>query len=725
YKVYRNVKDYGAVGDGKTDDTAAINAAIADGNRCGNGCGTSSVKGALVYFPSGTYLVSSSLYSLYNTQLVGDPGSWPVLLVAPSFAGAGVITSDVYIGDNIEWYKSQSNFYRQVRNFLIDMSQCQTSGVWGVHWQVGQATSLQNLFFHMTDSSTSTQIGIFAEDGSGGFMSDLFFYGGNTGITCGNQQFTVRDLSFFGTWRAVSMLWDWGWTWKGLNVLDATFGIWFQSSNVGGSMYVLDSSFENVVTAFFITTPTAGVHQEVLLNIDNFAMKNVATGVLTSNFTVALAGGTRTVAGWTYGQIYDAKTPNGRWVTGEESALHPVTPSLTTSSGSYFTFSKPQYSGTDANTQWVTAQLVAKGDGVTDDTASLAFLFSVALQYGYYVFFPAGSYIITDTLRIPTGVNVAGACWAQIVATGANFADVNNPRVAVQVGAPNDVGSVQIQDLLVTVKGNTAGAILMEWNVKQSSQGSAAMWDTHFRIGGAKGTSLTATDCPTLTGKINPKCIAASMTLHVTKSSSAYLENVWAWTADHDLDTTSETQVDIYTARGVLIESQGPVWMVGTASEHAALYQYALDGAKDVWMGMIQTESPYYYPAPVAPQPFNTTGQFPGDPSFASCQDTGCKAAWALTLNSSSNVQITGAGLYSWYSNNYSQNCVDTQNCQDSLVTTQNSGDVYLLNLYTVGAINMVVPDPAVSLPTIKAASNTFQNAHPFVAGVSRWQYTH
>lgn len=46
----------------------------------------------------------------------------------------------------------------------------------GIHWQVSQATSLENLVFNMpkaTDDETTTAVGIFTENGSGGFVADL------------------------------------------------------------------------------------------------------------------------------------------------------------------------------------------------------------------------------------------------------------------------------------------------------------------------------------------------------------------------------------------------------------------------------------------------------------------------------------------------------------------------------------------------------------------------
>lgn len=46
----------------------------------------------------------------------------------------------------------------------------------------------------------------------------------------------------------------------------------------------------------------------------------------------------------------------------------------------------------------------------------------------------------------------------------------------LRVGAEGDTGVVELQDLMFTTVGPTAGVVLMEWNVAQDEQGSAAMW---------------------------------------------------------------------------------------------------------------------------------------------------------------------------------------------------------------------------------------------------------
>lgn len=51
-----------------------------------------------------------------------------------------------------------------------------------------------------------------------------------------------------------------------------------------------------------------------------------------------------------------------------------------------------------------------------------------------------------------------------------------------------------------------------------------------------------------------PQCQGAHTLLHVSSTGSGYFENIWAWTADHDLDNhLAQGQISIYTGRGVVV----------------------------------------------------------------------------------------------------------------------------------------------------------------------------
>jgi glucan 1,3-beta-glucosidase len=165
------------IGDGSTDDTAAINKAISSGNRCGKNCDSSTTTPALVYFPPGTYVVSKPIVQFYYTQIVGDAVDLPVIKASPDFAGMAVIDADPYNDDGSNWYTNQNNFFRAIRNMVIDLTAMPKGSGAGIHWQVGQATSLQNIRFEMIKGggSANKQQGIFMDNGSGGFMSDLTF----------------------------------------------------------------------------------------------------------------------------------------------------------------------------------------------------------------------------------------------------------------------------------------------------------------------------------------------------------------------------------------------------------------------------------------------------------------------------------------------------------------------------------------------------------------------
>ncbi|KAF3912036.1 hypothetical protein ABW21_db0200764 [Orbilia brochopaga] len=727
-KVFRNVKDYGAKGDGKTDDTEAINKAVSDGNRCGQDCGSSSVTPAVVYFPSGTYLVSSPVIQYYMTQFIGNPHSRPVIKASSSFIGLGVITSDVYIpgASGAEWYINVNNFFRSVRNFVIDVTDGPNQDelavpMAGIHWQVAQATSLENIAFRMSTKPGNNQYGIFMENGSGGMMANLDFRGGKLGAMFGNQQFTTRALSFRGCETAIQVLWDWAWTMKSVTIsnckvgFNITGGAGTKDTQGTGSLLLLDSNISD--TPIGILTSLRMAEQQTTLYISNLGLTNVPVAIKEARGATLLQGGTTKIASWGFGRTYGSANSEGRFQSGGVLTPQAPLPEILADSDFGFTeMGRDGYTATDTMHFFnIKGNGGAKGDGVADDTQAI----NDALKNGAdkIIFFPHGIYKITDTIFVPAGSRIVGSAWSQIMASGSAFQNIRKPKVAIRVGRKDEKGIVEIQDMLFTAQGPTAGLIMLEWNIAGDKEsGYPKMWDCHVRIGGAIGTNLQSADCPKGAG--TDKCIAASMLLHMSKSGNGYWENVWAWVADHDLDTKEQGQIDIYSARGILIQSQGPTWLYGTGSEHNVLYQYQFSDAKNIFMGMIQTESPYFQPAPVAPKPFMgsiATQNFPGDPKFVSCKDGAhnCAFSWALRIIRSSDIYIYGAGLYSWF-DNYSQDCLKTESCQQKGVYINRSNSIWIYNLVTKATVEMV--SPAGGKPTI---AKTNQNG--FCATILGW----
>ncbi|KAI0411251.1 glycoside hydrolase family 55 protein [Xylaria grammica] len=728
YKVYRNVKDYGAKGDGKTDDTIAIQSAIGDGDRCAPGtCASTSTTNAVVYFPAGTYLVSSSIVSYYATHLVGNPNSLPILKATADFSGFGVIDGAQYqAGGSLPWIATNI-FWRQIKNFIIDTTAIPaTNAATGIHWPTSQATSLQNIVFQLSSDAGTQHQGLFIEDGSGGFMNDLVFYGGLYGAVFGNQQFTVRNLTFYDAVTAISQIWNWGWTFQSISINNCTVGLDIatrdaSNKEVVGSATFFDSSFTDTKIAFNVSrnsdsSPRTGGS----LAIENVSLKNVGTAVQYGPTQAALLAGTTassTIDSWVSGQVYHPNGPNK--VAGAQTPFSR--PASLLINGKYYQRSKPSYADLPSSSFSSVRAGGAKGDGKTDDTAALQIVITAAAASGKVVYFDAGTYIVTSTLFIPAGSKIVGEAYPAIMSSGSFFNDVNSPKPVVQVGNSGDSGVVEWSDTVVSTRGAQAGAILIQWNLASPSGSPSGLWDVHTRIGGTIGSGLTYADCPStpLSTAINYNCRSGHTSMHITTSANnVYLENVWLWNADHDVDDAQLRQITVYSGRGLLVESKvGNIWLVGTSVEHHVRYQYQFRNTQNIYAGQIQTETPYYQPNPSARSPYPLISA--SDPNFdVSCPKAtaapNCAEAWGLAVQASKNVLVYGAGLYSFFSN-YNTSCSAagaSTLCQQGMVLydAASTTNFRIYGLNTVGAYGMIYRD-TVRLATYDYNINVFPSS--------------
>ncbi|PVH89721.1 glycoside hydrolase family 55 protein [Cadophora sp. DSE1049] len=178
-------------------------------------------------------------------------------------------------------------------------------------------------------------------------------------------------------------------------------------------------------------------------------------------------------------------------------------PSLLDGSDNIFACSKPTYGNLGAGS-FVVATDTCNNMSERDQSDNINRL--LANNVGKPIYFPSDVYLVEKTIEIPVNTIIVGELWPQIMDTGDLFSDENNPQ---RVGKSGDSGIVVISDMLFSVKGPTRGAIMMEWNVHESTQGSAAMWDSHFRVGGGYFSDLTIEQYPKSTADTDRNCMAA------------------------------------------------------------------------------------------------------------------------------------------------------------------------------------------------------------------------
>jgi glucan 1,3-beta-glucosidase len=400
----------------------------------------------------------------------------------------------------------------------------------------------------------------------------------------------MRNLTFHGVHTAINQIWDWGWTYHGINIYNSSIGLDMSSGGTGGqsvgSVTFIDSSMTDTKVGILTAHTTGSDNQPPTagsLIVENVQLNNVPVAIQGPNGVTYLAGttGSMTIPAWGQGHSYTPKGPN--------NFQGPIQPfprpgSLLVGAGRFYARSKPQYATTPVSQFSSVRDGGAKGDGITDDTAALNKVISSAAESGKIVFFDAGTYKVTSTINVPAGSKIVGESYSVIMGSGAFFSDMKKPQPMVQVGKNGEEGTVEWSDMIVATQGPTAGAILIEWNLASPTNNPSGMWDVHSRIGGFAGSSkylfkvqdifkplttnvdLQLANCPKTPAQsnvVNPNCIAAFMTMHVTKSGRGlYLENVWLWTADHDMDDPGLQQITIFTGRGLYVESdEGELWL--------------------------------------------------------------------------------------------------------------------------------------------------------------------
>lgn len=202
-----------------------------------------------------------------------------------------------------------------------------------------------------------------------------------------------------------------------------------------GSLFVQDSVFENTANAIVSFSPSENPGtNNTGITLDNVQFKGVTNAIIDKTGKTWLAGSVGSVDTFVLGPIYDDLkrqfTFGTQFTTPRQSGL--VGPPVGLPKPMYFERIRTQYENLPAS-QFVSMKkngakgkatlssfpffLTISGDGATDDTAAFQNVINQNAGTSNIIFVDAGSYVLTDTIKVPPGAKIVGELWAQLVAS--------------------------------------------------------------------------------------------------------------------------------------------------------------------------------------------------------------------------------------------------------------------------------------------------------------------
>lgn len=532
-KMYRNVKDFGAKGDGISDDTEAFIKALNYGvGKIGE------KKHGTVFVPSGKYVIKDTLVIWKGTHFIGDSENPPTLILPPfTFSDPAnlkplIVTANGWgIDPETRNWKTRrddlggltnNTFHTSMRNFKIEIGEG-NQGCIGIYWLVAQATSLRNIEINGNDAYACIKSSLW---GGGGVIQNVKVIGGKIGWEVDQtSQFFIRNAYFKGQKEySMKLIGVWVFSFLNLNIEDSAPVL----INDGLCISFIDSKFRNIKGGYAIEA-------------DPFPRSLFFQNVEGENIGEYVKG------------HLPCKGRIGRWLKSEEIYVNARKIRVKEMEAKDFKAERlpdPDFPQITKGFKSITEFGIYPDMGV-DQTEK----FKLAIERQDKLYLPSGEYYISDTLVLKPNTVLFGEhpCIIHLVGNNERFLDIGNPSPMIITPADENATTTLV-NVSLRISENLKGAYFLEWRAGEKSRlFDCYIWGVHdflpyyWKIEGGGG---------------------------------GIFENVWWPSGPSGQGKT-----------GAIVESKGKKWFYAWHHEHFQGYPVIFQNAENAFVSVFQFEN--------------------------------------------------------------------------------------------------------------------------------------